>query len=122
MKSRELLFACFPSDLIFLSAFLQDFDEMDLEMLAPYISMDDDFQLTFLSSLTEEANKPLSSSSELLAVAPVCRKRYDGPHPSLRRRLNLDRKFVLRVAPEDRLCWRSQKGVVLCEVVLRDKL
>lgn len=69
--------------LIFLSAFLQDFDEMDLEMLAPYISMDDDFQLTFLGGLTEEASKPPSSSSELLAVAPVCRKRYDGPRPSL---------------------------------------
>ncbi|XP_068601373.1 hypoxia inducible factor 1 subunit alpha, like [Brachionichthys hirsutus] len=36
-------------------------DEVDLEMLAPYISMDDDFQLTFLSSLPE---KPSSSSSE----------------------------------------------------------
>ncbi|XP_028816932.1 hypoxia inducible factor 1 subunit alpha, like isoform X2 [Denticeps clupeoides] len=28
-------------------------DEMDLDMLAPYISMDDDFQLTFLSQLPE---------------------------------------------------------------------
>lgn len=30
---------------------------MDLEMLAPYISMDDDFQLTFLSNLSEEEDK-----------------------------------------------------------------
>lgn len=36
---------------------------MDLDMLAPYISMDDDFQLTFLSSMTEEAEKPSSSES-----------------------------------------------------------
>uniref|UniRef100_A0A665TVC6 Hypoxia inducible factor 1 subunit alpha, like n=1 Tax=Echeneis naucrates TaxID=173247 RepID=A0A665TVC6_ECHNA len=31
---------------------------MDLDMLAPYISMDDDFQLTFLNSLPEKAEKP----------------------------------------------------------------
>ncbi|XP_041668971.1 hypoxia inducible factor 1 subunit alpha, like isoform X2 [Cheilinus undulatus] len=40
-------------------------EEMDLELLAPYISMDDDFQLTFLSSsLSEEAEKPSSSLSK----------------------------------------------------------
>lgn len=35
-------------------------DGTDLDMLAPYISMDDDFQLTFLSTLPEEtsAQKP----------------------------------------------------------------
>lgn len=32
----------------------QDMQDMDLEMFAPYISMDDDFQLTVLSSLPEE--------------------------------------------------------------------
>ncbi|XP_017296178.1 hypoxia inducible factor 1 subunit alpha, like [Kryptolebias marmoratus] len=37
---------------------LQDMEEMDLEMLAPYIPMDDDFQLTFLSALPEDADKP----------------------------------------------------------------
>lgn len=36
---------------------------MDLDMLAPYISMDDDFQLTFLSSMTEEAEKPSETSA-----------------------------------------------------------
>lgn len=53
---------------------------MDLDMLAPYISMDDDFQLTVLSNLPEEANKLPSSSSESNAVTPavtVSRKRYD---------------------------------------------
>ncbi|XP_034556774.1 hypoxia inducible factor 1 subunit alpha, like isoform X2 [Notolabrus celidotus] len=47
-------------------------EEMDLEMLAPYISMDDDFQLTVVSSsLSEEAAKPSSpSSSERTAVTP----------------------------------------------------
>lgn len=44
---------------------------MDLEMLAPYISMDDDFQLTFLgNSLTEEAETPSPPSSEPMAVIP----------------------------------------------------
>lgn len=36
---------------------------MDLDMLAPYISMDDDFQLTFLGSLPEEAEKASSKLS-----------------------------------------------------------
>nr|XP_057935499.1 hypoxia inducible factor 1 subunit alpha, like isoform X2 [Doryrhamphus excisus] len=39
-------------------------DGMDLEMLAPYISMDDDFQLTFFSGMPEEASEPPSSSPE----------------------------------------------------------
>ncbi|XP_074535128.1 hypoxia inducible factor 1 subunit alpha, like [Halichoeres trimaculatus] len=45
---------------------------VDLEMLAPYISMDDDFQLTFLgSSLTGEAENPSSLSlSEPTAMTP----------------------------------------------------
>ncbi|XP_041850142.1 hypoxia inducible factor 1 subunit alpha, like [Melanotaenia boesemani] len=42
---------------------LEDIEGMDLDMLAPYISMDDDFQLTFLSSLPREADNPLSSES-----------------------------------------------------------
>lgn len=55
---------------------------MDLEMLAPYISMDDDFQLTVLSSLPEEADKPLPSWPEPSSVShaiTASRKRYDGP-------------------------------------------
>ncbi|CAL8352441.1 unnamed protein product [Lota lota] len=40
-------------------------EEVDLEMLAPYISMDDDFQLTFLTGLPEgcDLTSPSSSSS-----------------------------------------------------------
>lgn len=56
-------------------------EEMDLEMLAPYISMDDDFQLTFLNStLTEDAEKPSAPSSELTAGTPEVsvRKRTHG--------------------------------------------
>ncbi|XP_005932701.1 hypoxia inducible factor 1 subunit alpha, like isoform X2 [Haplochromis burtoni] len=40
-----------------------EMEGMDLDMLAPYISMDDDFQLTFLSSMTEEAEKPSETSA-----------------------------------------------------------
>lgn len=35
------------------AAVFQDMDDMDLDMLAPYISMDEDFQLTFLPQLPE---------------------------------------------------------------------
>lgn len=45
---------------------------MDLEMLAPYISMDDDFQLPFLSALPEDADKPPSFSFK---SSDVSRKR-----------------------------------------------
>ncbi|XP_031719429.1 hypoxia inducible factor 1 subunit alpha, like [Anarrhichthys ocellatus] len=48
-----------------------EMEVMDLEMLAPYISMDDDFQLTVLS-LPEEADiPPSSSSSEPSAGTPA---------------------------------------------------
>lgn len=67
----------------FLSVFRQDTEGMDLEMLAPYISMDDDFQLTFLSSLPEEADKPSSEAPAVTPALTVSRKRYDGPDPSL---------------------------------------
>lgn len=49
-------------------------EEMDLDMLAPYISMDDDFQLTFLSSLPEDAHKSPSFPSES-STAAAGRKR-----------------------------------------------
>uniref|UniRef100_A0A3P9Q8I3 Hypoxia inducible factor 1 subunit alpha, like n=1 Tax=Poecilia reticulata TaxID=8081 RepID=A0A3P9Q8I3_POERE len=46
----------------------QDVEGKELEMYAPYISMDDDFQLTFLSNLPQEAGKP---ASLLLQVASL---------------------------------------------------
>lgn len=61
------------NDLVCLSVLGQNLDGMDLDMLAPYISMDDDFQLTFLSSFPEEADKP--SSSIFVPPAAVSRKR-----------------------------------------------
>ncbi|XP_063061742.1 hypoxia inducible factor 1 subunit alpha, like isoform X2 [Engraulis encrasicolus] len=52
------------------------FNEMDLDMLAPYISMDDDFQLTALTGLTEEALTPPEHAPIATPPAPS-RKR---PH------------------------------------------
>ncbi|XP_063762260.1 hypoxia inducible factor 1 subunit alpha, like isoform X2 [Eleginops maclovinus] len=57
---------------------------MDLDMLAPYISMDDDFQLSVLSSLPED-DKP-SSSSKAHSVQPAdtaSRKRTRHPDEEL---------------------------------------
>ncbi|CAI5692717.1 unnamed protein product [Oreochromis niloticus] len=58
----EKFFAFWPEDAQKKDT-LVEMEGMDLDMLAPYISMDDDFQLTFLSSMTEEAEKPSSSES-----------------------------------------------------------
>lgn len=68
---------------------------MDLDMLAPYISMDDDFQLTVLSSLPEEADKPPSSSSEPSTVTPavtVSRKRTHNPDEKMTSQLMIQDK------------------------------
>ncbi|XP_071352045.1 hypoxia inducible factor 1 subunit alpha, like isoform X2 [Trachinotus anak] len=72
----EKFFAIWPEDGQHKDEALENMEGMDLDMLAPYISMDDDFQLTFLSSLPEEADKPPSSSSE---PSTVSRKRTHNP-------------------------------------------
>lgn len=51
-------------------------DEMDLEMLAPYISMDDDFQLTYHGSFSEETDKPSAEPSDLNPAITLSRKRW----------------------------------------------
>ncbi|XP_029025988.1 hypoxia inducible factor 1 subunit alpha, like [Betta splendens] len=58
-----------------------DMDAMDLDMLAPYISMDDDFQLTVLTSLPEDDARAPSSleTSATKAAAPGNRKRTHNP-------------------------------------------
>uniref|UniRef100_UPI0037E78A9D hypoxia inducible factor 1 subunit alpha, like n=1 Tax=Semicossyphus pulcher TaxID=241346 RepID=UPI0037E78A9D len=73
---------------------------MDLDMLAPYISMDDDFQLTFLSSsLPEEAEEPSSSSSKSTAVTPAVtatRKRTRHPDEEMPSQLMIHNKIQKR--------------------------
>ncbi|CAJ1064822.1 hypoxia inducible factor 1 subunit alpha%2C like isoform X2 [Xyrichtys novacula] len=55
-------------------------EEMDLDMLAPYISMDDDFQLTVLSnSLSEEAEEPSSKPPAVMSSVSEGRKRTHDP-------------------------------------------
>uniref|UniRef100_A0A7N5ZV11 Hypoxia inducible factor 1 subunit alpha, like n=1 Tax=Anabas testudineus TaxID=64144 RepID=A0A7N5ZV11_ANATE len=91
----EKFFAVWPEDGQQKGQTLGDMDGMDLDMLAPYISMDDDFQLTFLSSLPEEADKPLSSSLEASAVKPaaaVSRKRTHKPEEEMPAQLIIQEK------------------------------
>ncbi|CAK6957819.1 hypoxia inducible factor 1 subunit alpha%2C like isoform X2 [Scomber scombrus] len=74
---------------------LEDMEGMDLDMLAPYISMDDDFQLTFLSNLPEETINPPSSSSEPLVMTPAVtasRKRTHNPDEEMPSQLMIQDK------------------------------
>uniref|UniRef100_A0A665TVS6 Hypoxia inducible factor 1 subunit alpha, like n=1 Tax=Echeneis naucrates TaxID=173247 RepID=A0A665TVS6_ECHNA len=53
---------------------LEMLEGMDLDMLAPYISMDDDFQLTFLNSLPEKAeNSGLKCHAEQIKLCSLYR-------------------------------------------------
>lgn len=45
------------------AAVFQDLNDMDLDMLAPYISMDEDFQLTILPQLPETETQSVEVSS-----------------------------------------------------------
>ncbi|XP_037320617.2 hypoxia inducible factor 1 subunit alpha, like [Pungitius pungitius] len=68
---------------------------MDLEMLAPYISMDDDFQLTVHSSFPEDLDKPPSSPSESSVVtmaATLSRKRAHDPDEEMLSQLMIQDK------------------------------
>ncbi|XP_042342053.1 hypoxia inducible factor 1 subunit alpha, like isoform X3 [Plectropomus leopardus] len=68
-SEMENLFAVRPEDE---QKYGQTLEEaMDLDLLAPYISMDDDFQLTVLSSLPEEAAKLPFSWSDSSTVSPA---------------------------------------------------
>ncbi|KAM4566408.1 hypoxia inducible factor 1 subunit alpha, like isoform 2-T2 [Odontesthes bonariensis] len=72
----EKFFALCPQEVPTQKQTLEDMEGTDLEMLAPYISMDDDFQLTFLSPLPKETDQLLSSdSSAMMPAATVNRKR-----------------------------------------------
>ncbi|KAA0702034.1 Hypoxia-inducible factor 1-alpha [Triplophysa tibetana] len=57
----ERFFALKPEESITVKGLTENMDELDLDMLAPYISMDDDFQLTFLPQCPEM----VTSSSEM---------------------------------------------------------
>ncbi|XP_055052588.1 hypoxia inducible factor 1 subunit alpha, like isoform X2 [Misgurnus anguillicaudatus] len=59
----ERFFAIKPEESVPVKGLTENIDELDLDMLAPYISMDDDFQLTFLPQCSETA----TSSPEMLS-------------------------------------------------------
>uniref|UniRef100_A0A8C6TXI3 Hypoxia-inducible factor alpha subunit-like domain-containing protein n=1 Tax=Neogobius melanostomus TaxID=47308 RepID=A0A8C6TXI3_9GOBI len=74
----ERFFALWPEDMLHTDRgsdclSLQHMDDMDLDTLAPYISMDDDFQLSVLT-VPEESQLPCPNG-----LAPECRKRYAPP-------------------------------------------
>ncbi|XP_061574862.1 hypoxia inducible factor 1 subunit alpha, like isoform X2 [Cololabis saira] len=71
----EKFFASCPEDGQKKKETLEDMEGMDLDMLAPYISMDDDFQLTFLGGLPEDMDKPLPPPSPSESSAAPRRKR-----------------------------------------------
>ncbi|XP_051535908.1 hypoxia-inducible factor 1-alpha isoform X3 [Myxocyprinus asiaticus] len=62
MDGVEKFFALKPAESVTLKGQTENMDELDLDMLAPYISMDDDFQLTFLPQCPET----VTSSPEML--------------------------------------------------------
>nr|AFU07571.1 hypoxia-inducible factor 3 alpha subunit [Hypophthalmichthys nobilis] len=60
MEGVEKFFALKPEESVTPKGQSEAMDELDLDMLAPYISMDDDFQLTFLPQ------SEIAASSEML--------------------------------------------------------
>ncbi|XP_022053770.2 hypoxia inducible factor 1 subunit alpha, like isoform X1 [Acanthochromis polyacanthus] len=84
MDTREVekFFAIWPEDDKKKQDTVEGMEVMDLDMLAPYISMDDDFQLTLLSNLPEVVEKPSTSSCEPSPATPAVtlgRKRTHTP-------------------------------------------
>ncbi|XP_043976016.1 hypoxia inducible factor 1 subunit alpha, like [Gambusia affinis] len=74
----ERFFTICPEETQLKEQTVEDVEGKELEMYAPYISMDDDFQLTFLSNLPQEANKPASlllQGADGIPAATVSRKR-----------------------------------------------
>ncbi|TDH15399.1 hypothetical protein EPR50_G00030450 [Perca flavescens] len=85
----EQFFAVWPKDNQQKGETQEHLEMMDLDMLAPYISMDDDFQLTVTSSL-QEADRP-SSLSEPSTVT-VSRKRTRNPDEAVLSQLMIQDK------------------------------
>uniref|UniRef100_A0A3P9Q727 Hypoxia inducible factor 1 subunit alpha, like n=1 Tax=Poecilia reticulata TaxID=8081 RepID=A0A3P9Q727_POERE len=74
----ERFFTICPEETQLKEQAAEDVEGKELEMYAPYISMDDDFQLTFLSNLPQEAGKPASlllQGADGIPAVTVSRKR-----------------------------------------------
>ncbi|KAI3353970.1 hypothetical protein L3Q82_018466, partial [Scortum barcoo] len=88
----EKFFAVCPDD-VQTKGTLEDMEEMDLDMLAPYISMDDDFQLTVLNSFSEEADKPSSEPLTVTSAVTVSRKRIHNPDKDVSQLMIQDKRL-----------------------------
>uniref|UniRef100_A0A3Q2UTN7 Hypoxia inducible factor 1 subunit alpha, like n=1 Tax=Haplochromis burtoni TaxID=8153 RepID=A0A3Q2UTN7_HAPBU len=111
----EKFFAFWPED-----AQKKDTPEMegmDLDMLAPYISMDDDFQLTFLSSMTEEAEKPSETSATKMLSPVMLQDKRQKKDPSMEEELLLTHKLLVNLimdpGPESRSHLLTDRDPVL---------
>uniref|UniRef100_A0A3B4H094 Hypoxia-inducible factor 1-alpha-like n=1 Tax=Pundamilia nyererei TaxID=303518 RepID=A0A3B4H094_9CICH len=111
----EKFFAFWPED-----AQKKDTPEMegmDLDMLAPYISMDDDFQLTFLSSMTEEAEKPSETSATKMLSPVMLQDKRQKKDPSMEEELLLTHKLLVNLImdpePESRSHLLTDRDPVL---------
>ncbi|XP_053278940.1 hypoxia inducible factor 1 subunit alpha, like isoform X2 [Pleuronectes platessa] len=74
---------------------VENMEGMDLDMLAPYISMDDDFQLSVSSGLTEEVDEP----SAVTPAASLRRKRTHNRGEELLSQLRIQDKRQKQTAP-----------------------
>ncbi|XP_069390213.1 hypoxia inducible factor 1 subunit alpha, like [Paralichthys olivaceus] len=88
----ERFFAIWPENGQQKEKTVENMEGMDLDMLAPYISMDDDFQLTAFSSLSEEVDKPSSEPSAVTPAATLSRKRAHNPDEELLSQLMIQDK------------------------------
>ncbi|XP_035010584.2 hypoxia inducible factor 1 subunit alpha, like [Hippoglossus stenolepis] len=76
---------------------VENMEAMDLDMLAPYISMDDDFQLSVFSGLSEEDDKPPSEPSAV--TPPLSRKRAHNRDQELPSQLRIQDKRQKQTPP-----------------------
>ncbi|XP_066559951.1 hypoxia inducible factor 1 subunit alpha, like isoform X2 [Amia ocellicauda] len=100
MDSVEKFFAVRKEDDTQSASKFEDVESLDLDMLAPYISMDDDFQLTFLNHLPEPDTPLLEPAG-----------------PSLRKRiLELDEDLPLKKTCQEKR--QKHEGVLLSDALL----
>ncbi|XP_077397049.1 hypoxia inducible factor 1 subunit alpha, like [Festucalex cinctus] len=99
----EKLFAFWPEDGDKTQDKMQQaMDGMDLDMLAPYISMDDDFQLSFVSAASDinadvnrkRAHNPDEDALSQLMAADDKRHKHDSDTPSLEDQLFLSHALL----------------------------
>ncbi|KAF6732394.1 Hypoxia-inducible factor 1-alpha [Oryzias melastigma] len=127
----EKFFAFCPEDVQKKTQTPENMEEMDLDMLAPYISMDDDFQLTFLNSLPEESIKAASESptrkrtfesdDEMLPQLLIQEKRQKQSPSSEEEELLLTHRLLGCLEDNDQTDLILESGPGKCSQLLTDK-